>query len=584
MNKTYDVFIAYHGTEKKSGGTYESARELSDYLYKNGIYSFVIEHSFFNTDSGIQYQNTTSVVGRSNLFILVANNNILKRTTSGVVDSGDVDYLKKELNQFESVYSEADGKNVLRNEEYKSRCNIVFLNNDVSGEKIEKDIMLQKLHPIFTGHSGENSQLLGSVYGLNKGKKILDVEYKTAILEWIQRALLNVPNKIDDDAKKCYINKSLMSENEIATIVKSKKKSGRKKLAIFGTLAFGIIMSISIVILLIIFSKNNDNIIDSTTDSANSTSDNSSVENSNGLNSLAEGDLYSMGYYPQTFVDDISISSELTSRAGDFPSAQNKYDWNVYDYYIEKESKEFMYYKDIDYDNDGTLDYRGVYYTQYRPKSYDKASNEDNSCQDDNGYKKGVLYWFKFEKIKWKVLKLEDDKVLLLTDFIIDSKEIDLVDPFNSTSFVHNGGTGYGNNYELSDIRSWLNNDFYNFVFNEQEKEKIIETTIDNSADTTISNPNNYVCKNTVDKLFLLSYSDASTYFTNNTRKTKGTDYAKCLGLKVYISNGNSFWWLRSPYNSGATSMTGVYYDGSLENSLVCDFDCGVRAACWIKK
>ena len=40
----------------------------------------------------------------------------------------------------------------------------------------------------------------------------------------------------------------------------------------------------------------------------------------------------------------------------------------------------------------------------------------------------------------------------------------------------------FTNNYEQSSIRHWLNNDFYQTAFNDEEKVKIESTYLDNSA------------------------------------------------------------------------------------------------------
>ena len=110
----------------------------------------------------------------------------------------------------------------------------------------------------------------------------------------------------------------------------------------------------------------------------------------------------------------------------------------------------------------------------------------------------------------------------------------------------HNGGIGYSNNYELSNIRKFLNDNFYSTAFNELEKELIELTEVDNSASSTYSSSNEYACNNTFDKMFLLSYQEAVTYYSSDEeKKAQGSDYAKSQGLYVY--NGYSYYWHRSP-------------------------------------
>ena len=146
------------------------------------------------------------------------------------------------------------------------------------------------------------------------------------------------------------------------------------------------------------------------------------------------------------------------------------------------------------------------------------------------------------------------------------------------------------NNYAYSSIRAWLNDTFYNTAFNEYEKAIINTVEVDNSARSTNpdnsakhynSGTNNYACENTYDKVWLLSEQEVTTaaYGFNTSpgnydtvRRKQGTDYAKSQGLWVYRSsssvyNGNSYWWLRSPYCENNNDARGVNYAGNAEFS-----------------
>ncbi len=145
--------------------------------------------------------------------------------------------------------------------------------------------------------------------------------------------------------------------------------------------------------------------------------------------------------------------------------------------------------------------------------------------------------------IKWRILSQTDDELFLLSEYILDAKRFD----------------NKRNNYANSEIRKWLNNEFYNKAFNEEEKSMILTTEVDNSARST--NPNNdakyfndgineYACNNTQDKIFLLSQQevtnsaygfDEDTEAEDSVRQKQGTEYAK------NAHNCFSDWWLRSP-------------------------------------
>lgn len=295
-----------------------------------------------------------------------------------------------------------------------------------------------------------------------------------------------------------------------------------------------------------------------------------------------EGNKIYFGTYPQSKVTDNSLINELNALSGTKPTSTNKYKWTDYNYYINSSVTSYMFYQDIDYDDDGAFDYRGVYFTSYRPYYYSYSSSTSNSCQDDNGYSTNTIYWFSYDPIEWNILNESNGKALIIANLILDSQEYCPND--TSSTFSHNGGTGYANNYELSMIRKFLNDNFYNTAFNDLEKVLIETTTVDNSVSSTVSSSNMYACNNTQDKLFLLSYQEATTYYSSNSsRIAYGTDYSKVQGLWVSSSNQASYWWLRSP--DGDIAYCACYFDngGGICSRNVDRTDGGVRPACYIK-
>ena len=286
-----------------------------------------------------------------------------------------------------------------------------------------------------------------------------------------------------------------------------------------------------------------------------------------------EGNKIYFGTYPQTNVTATTDNGLLSIT---FDSST----WTSYRYYESSSQSDFMYYKDVDIDNNGTYDYRGVYFTQYRPVTSLISSSTDNASQNDNGYSTNTIYWFSYDLIEWDILTESSGKALIIANLILDSQEYYPSD--SQSQFTHNGGIGYANNYELSAIRKFLNDNFYNTAFNELQKALIETTTVDNSVASTGQSSNKYACNNTNEKMFLLSYKEATTYYTISTaRLAKGSDYAKCQGLGVDSSNGNSFWWLRSPYYKGNCAYF-VNIDDYGNYYYVYCTNCGVRPACWI--
>ena len=273
-----------------------------------------------------------------------------------------------------------------------------------------------------------------------------------------------------------------------------------------------------------------------------------------------QGDIILMGSYPQREVTDNALISALTAVGGN---------WISYDFYISYQQSDYMVYKDVVYNGEK---YRCVKFTQYRPNSSHLPSSLKNSVQDDNGFFINKEYWFKFEPIKWKVLDPS-------TRFVLSCNSID------SREFYHDyganrtigGKTVYSNNYEYSDIRSWLNEDFYNIAFTEAEKSGIEVSTINNTCPTS----SKFNCNTTYDKIFLLSNEDAknsqygfsTTYSSKDTqRAVKTTDYASSLGNINSIADYYTYtcWYLRTPgYYSNYSYR--VFEDGTVDDDFNVD-------------
>ena len=272
------------------------------------------------------------------------------------------------------------------------------------------------------------------------------------------------------------------------------------------------------------------------------------------------------GSYPQTKVTDSSLTSTLTSMAGTLPTSSNSQAWTSYGYYINGKVSNFMWYIDI---TTGGEKYRGVYFRSYRPSSPGDTSSKSNSYQDDNGYTIFTVYWFKYEPISWTILSEDaaNGTALILCDMIIDAQQYD-----------YDGS--YSNNYAESTIRKWLNESFYNTAFNELQKQMIVTTTVDNSAESTGHSSNKYACENTEDKIFLISRQDVinSNYgfsskasLSDDTRQKKTTDYAKAQGAhthsgRSYVGNGN--WWLRAPDNYYSDTVYRVDISGTANGGV----------------
>lgn len=209
-----------------------------------------------------------------------------------------------------------------------------------------------------------------------------------------------------------------------------------------------------------------------------------------------------------------------------------------------------------------------------------------NSYQDDNGYETGVVYWFRYAPIEWRVLEQTEDTALIVADLILDSMQYQ----HSQVPRNEDGKTIYSNNYAESDIRAFLNETFYQTAFSDYQKGFIETTEVVNNASTTASDDNPYVCENTFDRVFLLSYRDAvkKDFFPSDaSRKLTPSEYAKAQGLRMESTGSSTTqasWWLRSPHvNNGyyvhVSGIEGKADDGkNIENTT-----CGVVPALRIK-
>ena len=132
--------------------------------------------------------------------------------------------------------------------------------------------------------------------------------------------------------------------------------------------------------------------------------------------------------------------------------------------------------------------------------------------------------------IEWIVMKKEGNQVLLLSKYVLDAK------PYNEEVEEVT--------WETSDIRKWLNNEFYTTAFNKAEKAKIRTSLIKNEDNSMYGTSGG---NDTEDKVFLLSEKEAETLFSNDDERiAKATGYAEKSG--VYVNEEKAaWWWLRSP-------------------------------------
>ncbi len=163
------------------------------------------------------------------------------------------------------------------------------------------------------------------------------------------------------------------------------------------------------------------------------------------------------------------------------------------------------------------------------------ANKRVGECFDFGRYPQGANSEVK--PITWRVLERNADNLLVIAEQGLDCE------PYN-TDFV---------SIDWADctLRRWLNSEFYNKAFNEQERKCIVQTSIVNDAGPK-----------TDDRVFLLSVDEAERLFANDERCAYPTEYAVENGVFTY--NNGCPWWLRSRGNYGGDFAAYVFTDGGV--------------------
>lgn len=149
----------------------------------------------------------------------------------------------------------------------------------------------------------------------------------------------------------------------------------------------------------------------------------------------------------------------------------------------------------------------------------------------------------KIPSLRWKIISIDYDnnRALAITEEIVAEKRFD------------SSPSGWKN----SEIRAWLNSDFYNSL-SHIVKSRTQSTKV---ADLEIA-----------DKVFLLSIDEAEEYFSSEKERITGYKGTKTA------------WWLRSPGALGTTHVALIDLGGDLNfyGTRVDSEEIGVRPALWL--
>ena len=182
---------------------------------------------------------------------------------------------------------------------------------------------------------------------------------------------------------------------------------------------------------------------------------------------------------------------------------------------------------------------------------------------------------YNFAGYDWLVLEVQEDKALLLSEYVLERRA------------YHESSKDI--TWETSDIRSYLNSEFYN-NFAEADKARIAETQVKNSDNLWFGAAGG---NDTTDKIFLLSLEEVIKYlgdsgqFANEDHPDDKWSFSDRydearVAINTRTSN-ESWWWLRTP-GINSNSATCVNFDGRVHVAgyYVSDENGGIRPAMWV--
>ena len=157
----------------------------------------------------------------------------------------------------------------------------------------------------------------------------------------------------------------------------------------------------------------------------------------------------------------------------------------------------------------------------------------------------------------WRVLDVQGGRALLLSEYVIDHR------PYHNTREAVT--------WEHSDMRNWLNNEFFN-SFSAADKTQIAQTRVVNTVDGAAGSNDTY------DMIFLLSLEEVINYFG-------GSGQYDDNRIARNLDNIPSQWWLRS-LGDHESFASFVSSDGGfglfIGDIVIFDPEGGVRPALWL--
>ena len=174
------------------------------------------------------------------------------------------------------------------------------------------------------------------------------------------------------------------------------------------------------------------------------------------------------------------------------------------------------------------------------------------------------------EPIQWIVLERFDDRLLVLSADVLEARQYNHV-PFQDVTWAD------------SDLRAWMNGDFFTASFTPAQQ-GIIPSVLNENADQSIAGTPGGAP--TQDRVFALSEQESVVYLSGSANRSDigaaPASQAAASGPLAVSEDGTADWWLRSP---GTYAFAAQYVDTAgapLPSGANVDVLYGVRPALWI--
>ena len=233
---------------------------------------------------------------------------------------------------------------------------------------------------------------------------------------------------------------------------------------------------------------------------------------------LVDGNMCRFGSYPQRLVKDVNVIAQFSSVPK--PTMASDNGWTPM--FKTRDGKTYTWYLDREL---GDKKYRLIYFMRFREVFSIRQTDLRPSVQRMANYMPMRIYVFEYEPVEWNILDFSNKSAVLVSSIGLDCRE------YNDCELT--------SCWECSSIRAWLNEDFMNTAFGEEEKKYLFTRT-----DETVS-----LIDSDIDFSKKLYRDKIESY------NISGSDYLKCIG--GFCDRDVSNFWIKkaSEYDDRAVAL-----------------------------